>query len=256
MTDDEFDVFLQYLAEASVEPRLPHVRRRLGHHFGDEVGWTLDQLREAYQALNYIHDTMRRDEDVYKTFTLEALTDIIGKANHGVHFQNSLAEGAGLMEVMDEYFTDLASGLRADHLPSAEAEMLSTLGFPQVAARLPALVISVKIFSRKHADYRNEIPVSQQLRDLAARLDTAHQEHREASRSDQDEPPIQQRKRKWWTGLGKVVTGSAISIADIALATGLLPFEVSPETRTWSALTSTVVGVGQVMEGVGAIRGE
>ncbi|MFD5419194.1 hypothetical protein ACFWJT_14340 [Streptomyces sp. NPDC127069] len=256
MTDDEFDAFLRYLADTYVEPRLPLTRRMLRHHFEDEVGWTLDQLREAHQALNYIQDAMRRDEDIYETFTLDALAITIGNASRGVHFQNRLAEDAGLMEVMDEYFIDLASGLRADHLPSVEAEILSALGFPRVAAHLPALICAVKIFSQKRTGYLAEVPVSQQLRDLAERLDGALQEHQAAARSEQEEPPIQRRKRKWWTGLGKVVTGSAVSIADIALGAGLIPFEVSAETRSWGALSSTTLGIGQVMEGVGALRGE
>ncbi|WP_331747511.1 hypothetical protein OG365_40775 (plasmid) [Streptomyces sp. NBC_00853] len=257
MTDDEFDAFLRYLAEEHVERRLPLARRRIRHHFEDEVGWTLDQLREAHQALNYIHDAMLRDEDVYETFTLEALEDIIGKANRGVRFQNNLADDTGLMEVMDEHFTDLASGLRADHLPPVEAEMLSTLGFPRVADNLPGLVYEVKISGRRMPSYRDEVPVSQQLRQLADRLDAARQEHHAAAQSDETEQPsIVKRKRKWWTGLGKVVTGSAISIADIGLAAGLIPFEVSPETRSWGALGSVTLGIGQVMEGVGVIRGE
>ncbi|KUM90253.1 hypothetical protein AQI88_38790 [Streptomyces cellostaticus] len=256
MTNDEFDAFLRYLAEEYLERRLPITRRRLRHHFEDEIGWTLDQLREAHQALNYIHDAMPRDEDIYETFTLDALTEIIEHASHGVRFQNRLAEDAGLMEVMDEYFTDLASGLRADHLPSIEADMLSTLGFPRVGAHLPALICALKIFSQKRPAYLNEVSVSQQLRDLQERLDQARQEHRAAARSDEEEPPLQKRKRKWWTGLGKVVAGSAISIADIGLGAGLIPFEVSPETRSWGALSSATLGIGQVMEGVGAIRGE
>ncbi|BDM74916.1 hypothetical protein HEK616_84030 (plasmid) [Streptomyces nigrescens] len=256
MTNDEFDAFLRYLAEEHLERRLPMTRRRLRHHFEDEVGWTLDRMREAHQALNYIHDTMPRDEDIYETFTLDALEEIIGHANHGVRFQNRLAEDAGLMEVMDEYFIDLASGLRADHLPSVEADMLSTLGFPRVSAHLPALICALKIFSQKQRPYLNEVPVSQQLRDLAELLEQARGEHQAAAHSDQEEPSLRKRKRKWWTGLGKVVSGSAISIADIALGAGLIPFEVSPETRSWGALSSATLGIGQVMEGVGAIRGE
>ncbi|MCX5181025.1 hypothetical protein [Streptomyces virginiae] len=257
MTDDEFDAFLRYLAEEYVERRLPLARRSLRHHFEDEVRLKLDDLHEAHQALNYIHDAMPRDEDIYKTFTLDALTEIINKAEYGIRFQNRLADETGLMEVMDEHFTNLASGLRADHLPPVEAEMLSALGFPRVAAHLPGQVCSVRIFSQRRPSYTNEVPVSQQLRELADRLDAARLEHYAAARSEQTgQPPVEQRKRKWWTGLGKVVTGSAISIANMALGAGLIPFEVSPETRSWGALSSVTLGIGQVMEGVGAIRGE
>ncbi|MQS10997.1 hypothetical protein F7Q99_01545 [Streptomyces kaniharaensis] len=207
--------------------------------------------------MNLIQDSMRQDDDIYDTFTLKALEGIIGNVNAGTRFQIRLAEDVGIMEVMDEHFQDLAAGLRAEHLPSSEADILSSLGFPRVAAQLPGLVCSVKIFSRNRRSFLDEVPVSQQLRDLADRLERARGEHQAAAaRSEQEEQPSIRRKRKWWTGLGKVVTGSAISISDMALGIGLLPFEVSPETKSWGALSSAALGIGQVLEGVGAIRGE
>ena len=44
------------------------------------------------------------------------------------------------------------------------------------------------------------------------------------------------KERRWWKGIGQIVQGAAMSLADGALAVGALKFEVSDETKTWGAL--------------------
>lgn len=249
MADDEFDAYLHYLAEEYVEPRLKLVRARCQmEHDRARVISTLEGLRKSYEAVNYIYTV----DDIDGRFKRSALEEIIKQASAGVAVQDDLLDASGVMDVMDEHFTDVASELRADHLPTSETKMLETLGFARIAAHLPGLVYEVKNSARlrrqKEQFRGRRFGVRHEVSDLKNVLEQGMRERAPAEPSP--------RKRKWWTGLSKVITGSVITIADISLAIGLLPFEVALETRSYGAFTSSTLGIGQLLEGVGALKGE
>jgi hypothetical protein len=248
MPDEDFDAYLRYLARERVEPRLPRLRRLFPASI-NEVGSTLDGLRHAHQALNYIQDSMGDDTEIYGTFTRDTLAGIIDEAQSGVYLNNSLADESGVMEVMDEHFADLASGLRADHLLPWEEEILTRLGFPRVAANLPNLVYETRLLAQRQRRDLGEVRVSQRLRELDHILQQVAHEHRQPAN-----PSPEPKSRKWWTGLGKVVAGSVSSIIDIATGAGLLAVGAPPEMNT--VLASTIMGCGALMEAMGAFRGE
>jgi hypothetical protein len=64
------------------------------------------------------------------------------------------------------------------------------------------------------------------------------------------------KSRRWFKGLGQIGQGAALSIANVALAVGVIRFPVSPETQTWGALASVATGIGTVLNGVGDLRSE
>jgi hypothetical protein len=64
------------------------------------------------------------------------------------------------------------------------------------------------------------------------------------------------RSRRWFKGLGHISQGAALSIANVALAIGVIHFPVSPETQTWGALASVATGIGTILNGVGDLLNE
>jgi hypothetical protein len=77
--------------------------------------------------------------------------------------------------------------------------------------------------------------------------------------SDHDLISINQmpkKSRRWFKGVGQIAQGSALSIADVALAIGVLKLPVSAETQTWGALASVTTGIGTVLNGLGDLRNE
>ncbi|HEY6250872.1 MAG TPA: hypothetical protein VI685_13005, partial [Candidatus Angelobacter sp.] len=64
------------------------------------------------------------------------------------------------------------------------------------------------------------------------------------------------KSRRWFKGLGQIAQGASLSIANVALAVGILKFPVSPETQTWGAVASVATGVATVLSGIGDLRGE
>lgn len=67
---------------------------------------------------------------------------------------------------------------------------------------------------------------------------------------------IPQKSRRWFKGVGQIAQGSALSIADVALAIGVLKLPVSAETQSWGALASVAAGFGTLLNGVGDLRHE
>jgi len=88
-------------------------------------------------------------------------------------------------------------------------------------------------------------------------LEKARQDLKEDEKSGKESVATKPRKsRRWFTGLGKIAQGTALSIANIALAVGALHFPVSPETKTWGSVASVATGIGTIFAGIGDLRNE
>jgi hypothetical protein len=62
--------------------------------------------------------------------------------------------------------------------------------------------------------------------------------------------------RRWFKGIGAIMTGAAMTIGDILLVSGVLDLPVSSETRSWGVIGSCSLGVGTMITGYGELRGE
>lgn len=257
MADEDYEAFVRYVFEEEIEPRLVEVYRwrRHRHPLEDEFGWALEELREAHRLLTFIARSGIDDRGIYDTFRTEALVRLLVRIEQGLRMHNTMAEMSGVTEAMDRHFVDLADGLEPEHLPPNEAEVLSNLGFPGVASHLRGMTFEVRSFARRRRREVEERGVSGQLREAVERVDRAGDEHRamtEQREASADQPG--RKPRKWWTGLGKIVAGTGTTLVDIGLAAGVIP-GLDPQARA-TMLSSATLGIGAVLEGVGACRGE
>jgi len=260
LSDDEYEAFVRYLFEEHVRPRLPLIRRRFrGPHFEDEFTWAFDQLRDADRVVNFINATSSFEDPPYEMLTPQGLARTIAKAESGVRFHNRMAGESGVSDALDSHFEALASGLRQDSLPPQEAEALRSLGFDDVAEHINGIVYAVRTTAQDRGYGTNEVPVSRRLTEVEERLDRAEEEHRgmaQESEERQSSSEPRRKSRRWFKGLGQIIQGAAMSLANIALAAGMLPLPVSPETRTWGSLASATAGIGTLLNGIGDLRGE
>ncbi|MGX1852974.1 hypothetical protein [Streptomyces sp. NPDC055299] len=237
MSDAEFDDFLRYLADRYLKPqRVPH---RL-HREDDWFLWNLEQLRRADEIIDLI-ESVASSEDIPEEISDELLKRAAHAAASGLTAQNRLAKDTGVMDVLDEYFVEISRRLRPDHLPSGEAQSLREFGFDEIADNLSAIIYEARIRADRYQPRQfEEFSVSRRLRQLEERLDET-----------EDEPP---RKRKWFTGLGDIVTGAALSIADIGMVIGTI--RTSTPIPPWVAIPSSTGGFAQIFKGSGVLRGE
>jgi len=258
MTDDEYREFLTFLFERYVRHRLPRVRRRFHHHMMEEWSYHLDQAQQALHVIRYIETNCDDDGDIYRTFTLERLARAVSDTHSSVVFGDRMAEEAGFLDAFEAHADDILSGLQAHHLPDADREVFREMGSPNPDLELRALVLRAKGSRDNLRQNCRELPIRQQLKNAEERVAEAQQEF-EKNRKAQQEGPVDKgptKSRRWFKGLGQIAQGAALSIADVALAVGVLKFPVSPETQTWGAVASVATGVGTILNGVGDLRNE
>lgn len=262
MTEPEYREFLAFLFERYVRPRMGRVRRRYRSHFEDELSHHLDQAVRSAQLIRFLESHCIDDGEVYRTFTLDRLKSVVSETRYSAEFANRLADEAGFLEAIESHMREVASGLAVEHLPEADQDVLRGMGSPNSTMELRGLVYRAKSRLEKCDPQFREISLRKELHYAEQHLSEADAnfqallkaENEEQHEGNAEEPP--KKSRRWFKGVGQIAQGSALSIADCALAVGALNLPVSPETATWGAIASVATGVGTLLNGVGDLRNE
>lgn len=258
MTDEEYREFLIILVRRYVHPRIPRLRRRFHHHMMEEWHYHLDQAERAARVLRFIEDNCDDGDDVFSTFTVQRIAGAVSDTRHSLEFSNRTIEQAGFLDAFEAHTSLILDGLRPEHLPPADREVLREMGSPDAAAELAELVFRARAYRQRVERMSREISVRKQLHHVAEQIAQVQKEFDEFNKSQtkqiSGEPP--KKSRRWFKGLGQIGQGAALSIANVALAVGVIQFPVSPETQTWGALASVATGIGTVLNGVGELCNE
>jgi len=258
MDDQEYTEFMSYLFERYVRPRLPRLRRHLDHHMKYDLHYHLSQAERSARILRFIESDCDDDGDIYNTFKTERLAQAISETHYGLSFSNRITEEGGFLDAYEEHETEILQGLQLDHLPEADKEILREMGSINPDVELRGLVYLAKARVGKDGRQHRELSVRQELKNCAKELDQAEQKFGKESELKEMESSqeVPKKSRRWFKGVGQIAQGSALSIADVALAIGVLKLPVSAETQTWGALASVATGIGTVLNGVGDLRNE
>lgn len=270
--DDDYEAYVKYLYERDVAPHLFRGRLRRHHPFEwyEEFEYPLERLAQANASLRLLSIT----SDEYETFRPKALAGVIRDASLGVGTNARALQDLGFAETIDSEYLTLARGMRPDHLPAEELEMLRRFGFPEVAENLAGILWVVREHATTAPSRNRDLLPTGEMRIVEQVLDQAAKDHDRigeiedelvALRRSQEQPPPEavqrladearsrKKPRRWWKGLGQIVQGAGISLSDVAVVVGLGSAGVTP---AWAALVSVTVGVGTIMEGIGDLRGE
>jgi hypothetical protein len=258
MTRDEFHSFLEYVYNEYLRKSIHRVGRyfdhpKMSHHW--EYEWR--GLKRALHVIEYTQSCCDNEDDIYHTFKLERLRRAVDEIQDGVRWNNRLAREIGLLDALDQYYTELVSGLDAEDFPPEEFEMMREIGFHDPKRDLQGIICLLKMRQKEKVSWQKEkMCVSRELERTVEILAAAQDDFKEtdSDSSGKSDPP--KKPRRWFKGLGKIGQGAAMSIADICLAAGVLKFPVSPETQTWGTLVSATAGTGLVLDGIGELRGE
>lgn len=168
---------------------------------------------------------------------------------------NDIAEEIGMLDLIEEYEELIISGMEIEDIPSHDIIALEQLGESNPKGALLAAYLNVKQRGKLSEKNCNELTIEQRLRSLEKKLRDAG-EGGDTHSKDKKSADKPRPKRRWFKGLGKVAQGSALTLADVALAAGVLVLPVDPSTQTWGAIVSSVTGVGTALDGMGELRGE
>lgn len=132
------------LVRRYVQPRIPRLRRRFHRHMMEEWDDHLDQAERAARVLRYIENYCDDEGDVYRTFTLERLASTVSDTRYSVDFSNRTIEEAGFLDAYEAHASEILAGLRPEHYPDADKEVLREMGSPDVDAELADLVFRAR----------------------------------------------------------------------------------------------------------------
>lgn len=256
MNEQEYKDFLAYLSNEYIERRKHRFLRRF-HHY--EMEYVFDQqwhsLIASMGVINFIKYHCDSDDDIYKTFRMERLKATVNSVKNGVRINEQIASDAGFLSAIEDHFAEIIDGMVPEYFPPEELEILRELGSRDPKIELVGIIYLLKARKTYLVSSTKEVSVSKQLEWVVERLSKEQERFKEETEAQNRE--ISERPgRRWFKALGQICQGSALSIANVGLAVGLLPFPVSPETKTWGALLSTTSGVGMILTGVGDLRNE
>lgn len=253
MDEKEYEKFMTYLYNEYVQSQS---KRRFNKHFHPmefgHWGWEWERLVKASNLLRYINHHCSDKDEIYRTIQKERIARLPDEIREGARANRRMLEESGFMEAIDDYYDEIVGGMKMDHMPPQEIEVMRQLGSGEPEAELSALIYIVK--SKSNSKYScNELKVSRQLENLEKQLEQQTQELKELKENSEKQP---QKSRRWFKGLGKIAQGSALSIANVGLAMGAITIPVAAQTAGWGAIVSSITGVGMVLNGVGEFRGE
>lgn len=261
MSEAEYHEFLNFLFERYIRPRIAGVRHRYHHHFENEFSYHLDLAIRSAQLLRFIESYCHDNEDVYETFTFERLNSAVSQTSYSVEFCIRLIEDAGFLEACELHKQEIAEGLAIVQLPDADKDVLRGMGSPNPEIELRSLSHRAKRWLEKDDRQAREAGLRQELLYVSEKLKEAHADFEKLDKllkaeKEQQGKEVPKKSRRWFKGLGQVAQGTALSIANVALAVGTLNLPVSPETQTWGAIASVATGVGTILNGFGELRNE
>jgi hypothetical protein len=263
MTDTEYQEFMAFIFEKYVRPRGVRLRERFHHHMENEWQYHLYRAERATQWLRFLEAQCVSDEEVYETFKEHRLGRAVADTRESYNFANRAMEEAGFLDAYEANASAILSGLNPQHVPEVDRQLLREIGSPNPELELLELVYQAKELLHKREFMHQETSIRQELKNLEAQLERADRDFdalikltSETAESDRPSKPPRRKSRRWFKGLGQISQGAALSIANVALAVGALNFPVTPETRTWGAITSVVTGIGAILNGCGELRHE
>jgi hypothetical protein len=258
-----------YLAAKYIKQ--PSSRKRRRHPMDDRL-WefheSIERLRRADEVLEFLDRTER---DPYTT--LRSVDEVLSDVEYGLQNAQAALASSGFLDMLDDHLESVLTAVDPDLLPAAEAAILDELGFPRLArfVREEADLVGsewragtarglwvVREFREQPASRVFEVSIERvqrhrtEIREHAARIAETEQ----AGRTGRETEPQPRKSRRWWKGLGQIVEGATLAVADAGLAVGLYKVQIPEETQLAGTVISVGAGIGKVMNGVGDLLKE
>lgn len=178
----------------------------------------------------------------------------VESVRRALRIANDMAEEVGMIDVVEDFHELIIEGMQIEDIPRHDIEALEQLGERSPKGALLAAFWKVKQRKSLSGQDYNENDIISRLRRLEQKL--AEFEKRKKMPRESSTDDVRKPRRRWFKGLGKVAQGTALTLADVGLAAGVLVLPVDPATQTWGAIVSSITGIGTALDGSGELRGE
>jgi len=253
MEEKEYKEFLEYLFYEYIEKKLRKIERYYRPKELFHWNYEMQRLFKASAVIKFIQDNCDEDSEIYEYFKLSKLVNVIDSVENGVRMNNQLVVKTGIIDVVEEYFDEIFDGMKTEYFPEEDFTVLRQIGSSDPKLEITNTILLIK--KRRDKDFtfdRREISYSKRLKDCVDKLSSKREELKEENENKSQKVLT----RRWFKGLGQICKGAIITIIDISLMVGWLPFPVSIETRTVGSIVSATAGIGEILMGIGDLRNE
>ncbi|MBI4266735.1 MAG: hypothetical protein HY657_20400 [Acidobacteria bacterium] len=126
--------------------------------------------------LRFIEQNCDDGDDVYGTITPARVARAVSETKHSLDFSNRTLDESGFLDAFEPHMVEILDGLRPEHLPQVDKEVIRETGSPDAETELAELVHRARAFRRQAERMSQEISTRHQLRQVAERV--ARQERR------------------------------------------------------------------------------
>src|SRR2546429_742049 len=101
--------------------------------------------------------------DIYRTFTVGALSGIIGNIETGLSRSSRLLDQAGFLDAFDNYLEEIIEGIEPEYFPEYDLQVLTEMGSANPESDLRGMIYAVKKRKDERRRMSRELPVRLQL---------------------------------------------------------------------------------------------
>lgn len=251
MTKEEWKEMVKEIYYQSIEPKF---RRRLKHfhpfEFYEKYPYDIHRIIKAIRVLKFIDENFDDDDDLTTAFNKDYLHNLLNDLESGLSLNNRLVVETGVVDVIEEYFDEITSYMDVDDLPEQDLEALRQAGSRNPKAELQLSMLRIKHKKEIIIKRKSNHSLRYTVKDSKEIISNKQSEIKE---SNSNQPP----KRKIFKGIGSIAKGALLTTVDATLMVGIwAPLPLSVEATTVGAVVSITTGLGDILNGVGEIRGE
>jgi hypothetical protein len=171
------------------------------------------------------------------------------KLSEGLNLNRRFVVETGIAEVIEEFFEEIVDGMDPSDIPEQDIEALRISGSTNPINELHLSMIRLKKKREVIMRRNKEGSISVTVKQCEERVQRRKEQVKE---SNSNRPP----KKRIFKGLGSICKGSMLTVVDVSLVAGMWPLGLSVETTTVGAVVSITTGLGDILNGVGEMRGE
>ena len=167
LDDEEYRNYLTYLFTESVQPKINKYRNE-SYNLSDypdikkliENPLSLPALtKETMDIVSFVVNYCETEFEIETWFNRRKLEFAIDNANRIVKSVKSLAQVLGFIDVLDNHLESIMGGLKLDHLPQKDFEVLQYLGSKDSKIELEGSIYQFRTQMLNHTGLFSSVPI-------------------------------------------------------------------------------------------------
>ncbi len=157
---------------------------------------------------------------------------------------------SGVLAALDDTPDITFENLRHSAIPPEDVELLRRTGIDNPEAEITLIIR----YAQRHIGRSHNSPPTEIARQAQPEIKRAAEQISAMATGTKQSQPTEQKKRKLFNGIGKILAGVVTGAGNILLAAGTI---VAPNPATaYGVIGSSALAVGGICQGIGDLLGE